>query len=359
VLASLDVPSYPVAGRLDVRFGVAIDFGAIGWRATPSFGDHFAECLELAIRSEELGFESLWLGESYPSDGTSFHLPDPFLALAALSQTVKRMRLGTGVLLLPAWNPLRLAYEGALVDQLSNGRLVVGIGLGRPALRRRFRETNGKLGQWADEALALLKALWSGDADFKGSLITAGGPIYPLPVQENGPPLLVGGAVLESAERAARYGDGYYSGSTHPLSLIPDLAAHYRQARESNGADPAGGSVVINRLTLVTEDSAAAHAQAIKMLAPVLERYASMGSLRASETLAEPDSQPYDALESEFCLVGDPDEVCRKIEAYQAAGVTDIQVRVRPGATDAATALKSIELIAGHVMPRFAELASS
>ena len=97
-------------------------------------------------------------GESYPSGADSFHLASPLLALAVLARQTSLV-IGTGVTLLPAWDVLRLAYDAANLDQLSEGRLVLGIGLGTPALWRRFGKASDDVAQRTDEALLALKAL--------------------------------------------------------------------------------------------------------------------------------------------------------------------------------------------------------
>src|ERR671939_1772620 len=117
-------------------------------------------------------------------------------------------------------HPLTLAYDGAVLDQLSGGRFVLGVGIGRPHDWARFGLERGQVGDRMDEMLAALKALWSGADGFHGQTISIDGGIAPLPVRPGGPPLWVGGTIGRAMRRAAVLGDGWYAGSTAPLEAI-------------------------------------------------------------------------------------------------------------------------------------------
>src|SRR5690606_34174601 len=103
----------------------------------PPEGDSYARHLERAAPLLEacsrLGYELVSVGESYvfdPTDPMGFHAPNALMLLAAIARETTVPTLATGALLLAAWDPVRLAYDAALVDQLSGGRLVLGVGLG-------------------------------------------------------------------------------------------------------------------------------------------------------------------------------------------------------------------------------------
>src|SRR2546430_400022 len=102
------------SSRSRLRFGLALDFGTE--RATiERLLDEYLPLIRLA---EGYGFESVWLGQHLPAESGRFHLPSPLLVLAALAPQTK-MTLGTGVILLPMCHPLTLAYDAAVLDQLS------------------------------------------------------------------------------------------------------------------------------------------------------------------------------------------------------------------------------------------------
>src|SRR5581483_7713166 len=139
-------------------FGLALDLAS----ASRRLDEQLSAYLALIQQAEALGFDSVSAGESYPQRRGGGHLPSPLLALAALARGTT-LRLGTGVILLPAWNPLRLAYDCAVLDQISGGRLFLGVGLGNPAVARRFGRDPAQLGAYMDDALAALRALWAGE----------------------------------------------------------------------------------------------------------------------------------------------------------------------------------------------------
>lgn len=301
-----------------MELGLALDLG--------SDRDPVAVRLEAARRllalGEEHGFTSAWFGEGYPSGPGSFHLPSSLLMLAAVASATS-LTLGSGVALLPAWQPLRLAYDAALLDQASGGRLVLGVGIGTPALWRRFGVPGDRMADRADEMLAALRALWSGADGYRGSLLAVEGAVHPLPVQAGGPPLWVGGRVRRSAERAARFGDGWYAATSYRLSEIERMARLYREACAAAGRPP--GPVAANRILVVTDDVAAA----TPYVDALLKRYVRIQSILGD------DGRPVDeagalALKDELVVVGDRQAVLEKLDVYARAGVTHLQARVWP-----------------------------
>ena len=118
---------------MPITFGLAIDFRS----ALLQLDEHLDRIAALAHIAEEQGFDSISAGENYPASPGGGHLPSGLLALAGLA-SLTQLRIGTGVILLPAWNLLRLATDCAVLDQISGGRFFLGAGVSTPSLQKRF-----------------------------------------------------------------------------------------------------------------------------------------------------------------------------------------------------------------------------
>jgi probable F420-dependent oxidoreductase len=169
-----------------------------------------ADLVSFASRVEDLGFDSIWLGE---------HLLwrvgflDPMVALAAISGVTQRIKLGTSVLILPLHHPLPLAKAATTLDILSHGRLILGVGVGgeNPNEFAAVGIDVKQRGRLTNESLGLLRRLWTEDA------VQHDGPAYPCndatvrprPLTPGGPPVWIGGRSEAAQQRAARLGDGW------------------------------------------------------------------------------------------------------------------------------------------------------
>jgi probable F420-dependent oxidoreductase len=186
----------------------------------------------LAQTAERVGVESLWTVEhvvipvgyksTYPYDPSGkipapaqMPIPDPLSWLAYTAAVTKTIKLATGILILPQRHPLYVAKEVASLDVLSNGRVILGIGVGWleeefQALGIPFEERAGRTA----EAVRAMRTLWKDEPQpFKGKYYNWGAvESHPKPIQKPGVPIVVGGHTELAARRAARYGDGFFPG---------------------------------------------------------------------------------------------------------------------------------------------------
>src|SRR5207237_7637365 len=124
-------------------------------------GGRFEETLEECERAEAAGFDSVWLGEHH---NNVLLYPTPLLGLAAIAAPTRRIRLGTAVLLLPLHHPLAVAEEAAMVDVISGGRVVLGVGAGyAPEEFAAFGVSITERGSRLDEAVPLIERMWTDD----------------------------------------------------------------------------------------------------------------------------------------------------------------------------------------------------
>ena len=212
----------------------------------------------LARSAEECGFESLWTVEHvlvpagysspypYGSSGKmpgpeESPIPDPLIWLSYVAAVTSRIRLATGIVILPQRHPAYLAKEVATLDQLSGGRTILGVGIGW--LREEFEALGIPFEERAartEEICAALRVLWSAGAQpFEGKF-HRWAPVHsnPKPVQPGGPPIVVGGHTKGAARRAARVGDGWFPVRYDPVEFA-GLVAELRGECARVGRDPA------------------------------------------------------------------------------------------------------------------------
>jgi len=233
-------------GRDDLKFGLAYNTAYYG--ADPDL------MAAAARHAEECGFESFYMSEhvvvypgatagpvAFPPD---LAVADPLECLAYVAAATTRLLLGTAVLLLPYHHPVVLAKQLATIDVLSRGRmslLTVGLGVlpGEAAAVGVDFTTRGRR---ADEAIDVLRLLWSGDADgvtFQGEFFSlAAACSFPKPHDRRILPVHVGGSSLAAARRAGRRGDGYFPGGRLTLEQRAEQITVMRVEAAAAGRDP-------------------------------------------------------------------------------------------------------------------------
>jgi alkanesulfonate monooxygenase SsuD/methylene tetrahydromethanopterin reductase-like flavin-dependent oxidoreductase (luciferase family) len=321
-----------MASRLTL--GVALDFGS----RLRSLNEQLKRQSALLEPAEAAGFEMVAAGES-GSPG-AFHLPNALLVLATLAQRT-RLRLVTGIALLPNWPVRKLAIDSAELDQLSGGRLTLGVGLGSSTLQASAGWPRDAVGEIVDETLSALRQLWSGAAEYAGTHVSVSGALPILPVNNGRLPIWVGGAIRRSAVRAARLGDGWYGGVNFPLSRLATQAQTYRTAL---GDGAAAGAVVVNRVALVAATRRDVDDLVQRLLASSLQSYA-----RPGQSLAD--------VIDDVALIGTPDQVAAQLQRYQHAGATHVFVRLSLDDTPPDVARTTIDLFGSEIIPRLAPVA--
>ena len=216
----------------------------------------------IARKAEELGFESVWFAEHpilpvhsdspFPATGgaipdTYRHFTDPFIALARASGVTTKIKLGTGITLVPERNPLVLAKEIAALDHYSGGRFLFGIGAGWN------REETTIMGgdfdhRWTQtrESILAMKELWTKEqAEFHGRYYDFP-PVYcyPKPAQKPHPPVILGGHARNVLKRVARWGDGWLPNRSNPAQIDESRKILDTLAAEL-GRDPASLTISV------------------------------------------------------------------------------------------------------------------
>jgi probable F420-dependent oxidoreductase len=176
----------------------------------------------VAQAAEAAGFESVWTGEHVvlpdPQASPSplpplYPILDPAVALAFIAAHTKKVKLGTGIIILPQRNPLVLAKELASVDVVSNGRLIFGLGIGY--LKAEFDALGAPFAQKGPRSMdyvQAMKAVWTQEKPaYQGQFVSFHDiQARPQPVQKPHPPIVIGGHTKEAFQRAVQYGNGWY-----------------------------------------------------------------------------------------------------------------------------------------------------
>jgi len=178
---------------------------------------------------------------------------DPMVALGYLAARTSRIRLGVAIINLPFVSPAYLAKQATTVDVLSGGRLDLGLGIGW--MPEEFTATGASMprrGARAEEYLAVLRTLWADEvSSFDGEFYTIpAGRQNPRPVQEPGPPVLLGGMSQPAMERAGRMADGWITSSRANLTKISEAVGVIREAASAAGRDPDAVRIICRGVVL-------------------------------------------------------------------------------------------------------------
>ena len=297
-----------------MKFGIWHDFrNPPRWHRP--YAQLYAENLEQIAWAEQLGYESVWLSEHHVTD--EGYLPSVFPMLAAVAARTERMRLGTSILLGPFQHPIRFAEDVAVIDQLSGGRLEIGIGLGYR--EREFELLDVPIGERARRSEALVEV---------ARRVWADGTVTPPPLQQPEPPFWIGGATAAAARRAARLGcrfmpDAYVA--TEVLDLYRSL---------SDGEVAVNPSVYVGDWEEVGEQ--------------FLYQYNRYREWGGGQPLERPEQLPRDRY-----LVGTPEEVADGIRAIVERTRCDrLFFWARPPGLSIELANRSLERFAQEVIPR-------
>jgi alkanesulfonate monooxygenase SsuD/methylene tetrahydromethanopterin reductase-like flavin-dependent oxidoreductase (luciferase family) len=185
-----------------VEFAISFDLRA------PSFGgaapDLYAAALDQCAWADELGFDVVGIAEHHATDDG--YLPSPLVFAAAAAARTRRIALRTSVLLAPLYHPLKLAEDAAVVQVLSGGRLLLGLGAGyRPVEFAMFGTRREDRKERTNRVIEVLRRAWTGEPfEWEGRSVRV------TPAPDPPPPILLGGSHPAVARRAAHIADGYF-----------------------------------------------------------------------------------------------------------------------------------------------------
>ena len=272
-------------------------------------GSDLASLVQTAIEAENLGFDSVWVGDSLLARPRG----EPVALLAAIAAATKRVQLGTSVLLPLLRHPVSLAHQLATVDRIAGGRVIVGIGPGAelPGTHAELKAVGVPSDRRVSAMVAAIercRRLWRNEEP--------GIELQPRPFSSSGPPIWVGGTGPRMLRLTGELFDGWLPLSPSPSDYASGLNA-VREAAERAGRDPAGISTGVYLTVAVADDASTAAAE---LNAYMLAYY----------------GVPADAMARGMALFsGTLESAAEWFAAYRAAGAHHLVVRLaRPHLTD-------------------------
>jgi len=204
---------------------------------------------QVAQRADALGFRDLWVTENTLDHVFCF---DPVVVLTYAAAVTTSIRLGVAVLVLPIHNPIHVAHKVATLDYVSNGRAILGLGLGRDHHYAQFRIPRERRVRRFLEGVELIKALWTEPkVNYRGSIFQLeGGTMAPKPVTKPHPPIWLGGGHPDALRRAATIADGWMgsggSSSAEFARSVPLMRESLEKARRDPTAFPISKRVFLS-----------------------------------------------------------------------------------------------------------------
>jgi len=325
-----------------------------------SFAQMYAEVLEHAVEAERLGFDGFGLTEHhFWYDG---YCPSLLPVLGAIARRTRRIKLVPCALLLPLHDPLDVAAQAAVVDQLCRGRLNLAFGYGyREEEYDGFGLEKKARGARVSEAVEVLRRAFAEERlSFHGRFYSYDDVQVPdKPFQKPHPPMwLAGGSQTATARRAGRLGLNYWvPGVALPLARAAELVAEYRQAAREAGVAAHGLRIAVATDVAIAESRAEAERIVAEDVLPVYaEQLVAFGFIRDADgkPLRElpPDHPIFQVLLESF-IVGTPDEVIAGIERYRALGFDVFMPRLVEANFRGERIRGEMQLFAEHVAPHF------
>jgi alkanesulfonate monooxygenase SsuD/methylene tetrahydromethanopterin reductase-like flavin-dependent oxidoreductase (luciferase family) len=315
--------------------------------------------------ADRLGYDTAWVAEHHFSNQYGI-MPDVFTYMGYLAARTSRIRLGTAVVTLPLYEPVRVVENMAFVDILSGGRVTIGLGSGyRPYEFEGFGRDFEARRDVQEEAIELiLQLVHKRRAKHKGTYFTSSidgdYEIFPVSAQQPHPPLFMAAGTDRSMAYAARHGFGLML-STLPSAdtlarQIGFYRRHLKEAPAPLNQNPAFGKVDIARWVYVAESDAQAKADTeagiVKHIAHFMSG-ATSGYLGNVSEKDRVDTLNYDDLNANTLLHGAPETVVRKLRHFeQKTGMTSLLLHYPPYYGHD-KAMKSLRLFAEKVMPEF------
>lgn len=342
-----------------LKLGVGLFTGQIPEGSGRTVNQEYGDYLDLAQTVETSGLDSVWVSEHHFSSDA--YLPSLMAMLAAFAAVTEKVALGTGVVLAPFHDPIRLAEDYAVVDQISGGRVICGLGIGwREEEFRAFGiDVSTRVGR-LNEIVEILRKSWTGDYfDHHGKYYSYEA-VKVTPSPAHAIPIFIGGFADPAVKRAGRIGDGYISSRAEPGRVAEtfELAA---EARRKAGRDGEPMAALLHN-AFVTDDEDRDWPMVRDGVGHQLGVYAGWRVGTDVKGKALQVMPPDEETIRRTTAFGTPDEVVEQlgpvIDILSQHDESHLVVRLHYPGMDKEPARRAIELFAKEVAPRLRERAA-
>ena len=295
---------------------------------------------------EDVGFDSATLGERHIHEEG---FVEPITALAAIAARTERLELGTAAMLPALYNPLHLAEQVAMIDEISGGRAAFGAALGyrERELAPFDVEMDERVGKFL-ESITLLKRLWS------ESSVTHDGDYWSfddvfLSPRPDEVPVWIGGHADIAIKRAAYRGDAWIASASSTTSDLEEQIGVYEDALDEFGMSREENDVILMRDCYVADSVDAAREAIEPYLLNLYRLYARWGQTYMDENEVEVD---YDELDEKF-VIGTPEDCIEQLRTYEDLGVDHVLIRCQFPGQPQESAMTCLERFGEEVIPVF------
>jgi alkanesulfonate monooxygenase SsuD/methylene tetrahydromethanopterin reductase-like flavin-dependent oxidoreductase (luciferase family) len=308
----------------------------------------YSHMYDYAAFAEEAGFDSVWISEHHATDDG--YCPAPLVVLAAIAARTERIGLGTAIIQAPLVLPLRFAEECLVLDQLSGGRLSVGLGIG-------YREVEFAAARVStSDRVALTENLVRVlQESFTGS-VTVSGPdreftavaVAPSPFRPEGIPIYLGGGVAASARRAARLGCHFMP----DLGADPAFVGVYRDLLAEGTPLVGTGLVATNRVVYVSDSVEQGRDELRESLLYQYNVYRRWFAESGDHQDWGSEADDLDEVLNDRYLIGPPEVVLEGLAQVAAEGVDEVMFWARPPGLAHELAMASLRRVATEILPQ-------
>ena len=314
----------------------------------------FVDSVEQMVVAEQYGFETTLISEHHLVENGYF--PAPMVTGGAIAMRTKKMRVGSGVILLPLYNPLHVAEHGTILDVISQGRFTLGVGQGYrkeefAAFQIPLADRPGRM----REGVESIRAMWTQPvANYQGKHFRYENvTLRPLPTQKPHQPIWMAAKKKSAVQLAATVGDAWFADPITPLSVLKQRMEDYKAVLRTVGKPDSGFEFPLMREVYCAETDARAWQEAWEPMLYIYREYLDWGHMldERGEPVPPGDERALDLLRGRF-IVGSPETCIRECEKYRRElGATNLIMRMKAPGLPADRVMNSIRLWGEKVMP--------